>query len=146
MRIADHRLLSMEDGVCFSIFRFLATVLAVAIVLPGVFLADNSSFVLSFAVLVFARLVDSVKGAVVRKGVMQVFHSLECLLDIGSLGCFFFYMALFMNMKISDGHVCNYMMIVASAMYVFSDFFFCMLLFRDYYRTRQMAAVLAAAN
>ena len=137
-----------EEGVAIAIFRFLATTLAIAIVLPGALKHNDNSFVLSFTVFVFARLVDTIKGMCLHRGFAFAVHSLECVLDVCALGLFFFKMSLIMTGQtmVEIESVCSYVVLAASSMYVFSDLLFCMLVILSVHRERIMAANFALKN
>lgn len=71
--------MNIDEKVSIPIFRFLFTVLSLAIIIPSMWESDYRVLTLSFAVFSFSKVVDSVVGLLQQRNVFFFYMQLSVL-------------------------------------------------------------------
>lgn len=87
----------MTERISISIFRFLFTILSLAIIVPCMWGSDYAVLTLSFTVFSFSKIVDSVDGILQRRNVFFLLYVIECFISIIAVSFCFFYLSVFVN-------------------------------------------------
>lgn len=118
----------MKEHISVFIFKFLFTVLSLAIILPGIIFNDYKNVVLSYAIFSFTKITDNINGLYEHNYFKWIFS--EIVLGIITTCFCFFYIAadsIYNFQQIFQSKpiyicLCKYFLVITTAIYFFIEF------------------------